>query len=60
MQLLRVLVSAAPQPHFYLELVQVLDLADQVVLQVQYPQLGAQLANELDGLDVLLVQGYLL
>jgi hypothetical protein len=45
-------------PH--LELVEVLYLADEVVLQVQYPQLGAQLTQQLDGLNVLLVQGHLL
>jgi hypothetical protein len=44
----------------HLELVKVLDLADQVVLQVQYAQLWAQLPYKLDCLNVLLMQGNLL
>jgi hypothetical protein len=49
---------AGPVP--YLELVQVLEPADQVVLQVQDLELGAEAAEQLDALEVELVQRHLL
>jgi len=42
-----------------LQFVEILNLADEVVLQIQNTQLGTQLANKLDDLNVLLVQGHL-
>ena len=44
----------------YLEFVQVLQLANEIALQVQYFQVTAQLAKGLDALNVLLMQGHLL
>jgi hypothetical protein len=49
----------APPPS-HLELVQVLNLGDQVVLEVEDAQPRAQLAQQLDALDVLLVERNLL
>lgn len=61
-QLLRTphLRSCATDERAYLELVQVLYLGDQVVLEVEYAQPRAQVAQELNPLNALLVQGHLL
>ncbi len=44
----------------HLELAQVLNLADEVVLQVENLEAGAQPAQQLNAADILLVQGHLL
>ena len=50
---------SSPAPPTHLELVQVLEPADQVVLQVQDLELGAEAAEQLDALEVELVQRHL-
>ncbi len=50
----------APAPRACLEPVEPLDLADEVVLEVQDAQVAAQLVQQLDALDALLVQRNLL
>ena len=51
-------MPSTPTPH--LEPVQLLNPADEVVLQVEDAQMAAQLVDQLDALDALLVQSNLL